>query len=275
MNNQQRFVALVLALVAVIVYLFASAPSELPEGSSASASDKVIPIETVLRLVAAENDVARALYAGEIVEPGQSAGLVFNENWRDEAVEAGPLPELFLRETSASLTDSPIALGLFLGSDFSIVASNGFSARQMTGFANIKTSHEPQIFLDDNTQLYTAMFPELASVQSCVDCHNGHPDSPKTDWAVGDVMGATTWTYPKGAVTANEALLILSALRSGFGAAYEAYITRAQGFSNPPEVGDQWPRDGYFLPSPEVFLAEFSSRASPLTIETIIAAVEE
>ena len=25
--------------------------------------------------------------------------------------------------------------------------------------------------------------------QSCVDCHNSHPDSPKTDWQVGDVRG--------------------------------------------------------------------------------------
>jgi len=28
--------------------------------------------------------------------------------------------------------------------------------------------------------------------QSCVDCHNSHPLSPKTDWNVGDVRGIQT-----------------------------------------------------------------------------------
>ena len=28
--------------------------------------------------------------------------------------------------------------------------------------------------------------------ESCVDCHNSHPDSPKNDWRVGDIRGAFT-----------------------------------------------------------------------------------
>lgn len=273
MNNQQWFVVIVLALVAVIVYLFASAPSELPEEETAGASSELIPIDVVLRLVAAENDVARALYTGEIVGPGQQVGLAFGEDWREEGVEKGPLPALFLRETSASIQKSPIELGLFLGSEFPIAASNRFSGTQMAQFETIKATHEPQIFLDENTDLYTAMFPDFASVTPCITCHNDHPDSPKTDWELGDVMGATTWTYPKDAVTVDEAIMILTVVRSGFGDAYQAYIDKTQTFSDPPEIGNQWPSDGYYLPSPNVFLAEFASRASPLTVETLMAAV--
>jgi hypothetical protein len=32
--------------------------------------------------------------------------------------------------------------------------------------------------------------------QTCVDCHNSHPDSPKTDWQVGDVRGVVEIIRP-------------------------------------------------------------------------------
>jgi predicted Zn finger-like uncharacterized protein len=32
--------------------------------------------------------------------------------------------------------------------------------------------------------------------QTCVDCHNNHPDSPKTDWSVGDVRGVVEIIHP-------------------------------------------------------------------------------
>ena len=36
--------------------------------------------------------------------------------------------------------------------------------------------------------------------QSCVNCHNTHPDSPKVDWKVGDVRGVLEVSLPMGAV---------------------------------------------------------------------------
>jgi PAS domain S-box-containing protein len=32
--------------------------------------------------------------------------------------------------------------------------------------------------------------------ESCVDCHNSHPDTPKSDWNVGDVRGVLEIIYP-------------------------------------------------------------------------------
>lgn len=273
MSKQQRFAIIALALVAIIVYLFASAPGELPDEDASASGGKLIPIETVMRIIAKENDVARALYTGEIVGPGQKAGLAFSEHWRDNDVEAGPLPALFLRETSASLESNPVELGLFLGSEFPIAASNRFSAEQMKEFEVIKTSNDATFFLDSDTQLYTAMYPDYASVMPCVTCHNEHPDSPKTDWVLDDIMGATTWTYAKAAVNHEEALRILAALRQGFADAYVAYIEKARTFASPPVIGEQWPRDGYFLPAPDVFLAEFERRASGASIGTLLVAI--
>ena len=33
------------------------------------------------------------------------------------------------------------------------------------------------------------IYPDKAVSQACVDCHNGHPDSPRKDFKLGDVMG--------------------------------------------------------------------------------------
>lgn len=277
MNSNQKFTVTILALAAICIYLFASAPTPLPEGTKDKKVGQQIPIEHILRVVAAENDIARALYTREIVGKGLKAGLKFSEKWKEPAVDAGPLPALFLRETSASLQKSPVKLGLFLGSDYPIALSNLFSKDQLAKFEEIKKSGEPAIFIDTITlkdsvsQQYTAMFPDYASVQPCVSCHNEHPDSPKKDWKLNDAMGATTWTYPNESVSYGEAIAIVAALRQGFADAYVGYIEKAKNFKNPPKIGEQWPEDGYFLPSPEVFFAEFSRRASGQTLDRLFA----
>ena len=40
------------------------------------------------------------------------------------------------------------------------------------------------------------MAADFASAQACVVCHNAHPDSPKHDFQLGDMMGALVVTVP-------------------------------------------------------------------------------
>ena len=103
---------------------------------------------------------------------------------------------------------------------------------------------------------------------------NGHLNSPKTDWKLNDILGATTWSYPKDKVTIEEVLQIIAALRSGFAAAYDGYLTKAATFEKPPEVGERWPRDGYYLPTLEAFMREFERRASANTVDRLLQAFE-
>ena len=34
-----------------------------------------------------------------------------------------------------------------------------------------------------------AIYPDMAVNESCVACHNGHPDSPRRDFRLGNVTG--------------------------------------------------------------------------------------
>jgi hypothetical protein len=170
---------------------------------------------------------------------------------------------------------SKAPLGLFLGSDFPIAQSNKFSGIQAEHFQRVRATGKPEFFNATDIGRQTAMFPDYASVPGCVSCHNEHPQSPKTDWKLKDMMGATTWSYPKDKVTIEEAIQMVSVLRSGFVTAYDAYLAKTRTFDKPPETGDRWPRDGYYVPSRAAFLQEFERRASPNTADRLLRVFDE
>jgi hypothetical protein len=43
---------------------------------------------------------------------------------------------------------------------------------------------------------FTAYYPDKAVVDACVTCHNAHPDSPRKDFKVGDVLGGVVIRVP-------------------------------------------------------------------------------
>lgn len=48
----------------------------------------------------------------------------------------------------------------------------------------------------DGGRYYQAIYPDRAVVQSCATCHNEHPNSPRRDYKIGDVMGGIIITIP-------------------------------------------------------------------------------
>lgn len=264
---------LILATAAVIaVYLFATAPVPLADERSAEGSP--VSVQLLFQLCSAENAGARKLFTEQIVATGSKQGLKFDENWHDPGVQAGPLPALFLRETARNLEkiDPRFArLGLYLGSDYPIQQSNHFTGTSAQAFEQLRKDRAPRYFYMADVKLHVAMFPDVAIAQACVDCHNKHPDSPKNDWQLGDVMGATTWTYPAASLPTTEALRVVAALRSSIAAAYSTYLDKARTFSPPPEIGEQWPTAGYALPTTEIFMDVLEQRTSKGTLARLLA----
>ncbi len=265
-----KFVVVIVALAVVLVVLIvANAP---PPDDALAGGGPPLPIETVFAVLEAENDVVRQVWARDIVGSGQAQGIRFDEDWHDEGLDAGPLPALFLRETAEGLRRSSVPLYLFLGSDFPINDANKFTGLQTEHFQVIRRTGEPQFFLDPDIGFQTAMFSDIASAAACVVCHNSDPNSPKTDWQVGDVMGATTWSYPEDEISMSEALTLVQALRRSVREAYVHYLEKVATFADPPPVGERWPADGYFLPSADVFMAEVEERASAQTLRLLLEA---
>jgi hypothetical protein len=43
---------------------------------------------------------------------------------------------------------------------------------------------------------FTAVYPDKAVAEACVTCHNGHRDSPRRDFKVGETMGGLVIRIP-------------------------------------------------------------------------------
>ena len=48
----------------------------------------------------------------------------------------------------------------------------------------------------DGERYFAAVYPDYAVVDACVNCHNNHKNSPRTDLEVGDVMGGIVIRFP-------------------------------------------------------------------------------
>lgn len=240
----------VLGGACLLVYLFATAPTELAaEGSNR----KSISTKEALTMLAWENDVTRTLFTKEIVGKGKTQGLKFHEDWADQDVIAGPLPALFLRGVALEISTSTVPLNLFLGSDFPIESSNRFNDLQMKEFKSMREDLLPRHFIDPATGEHVSMFPDFASAGPCVSCHNEHERSSKTDWALGDLMGATTWSYPSDSVTTDEFLAMLSEYRKGVEVVWGQYLGELDALQDEqrPTIGNTWPSEGLYIPSHE------------------------
>ena len=243
------------------------------EKSEVAGVEKAFSVEEVLEMVAKENDITRTLYTKAIVGKGKKQGMKFDEDWRKDDIEAGPLPALFLRGVATSIKKSPVPLGLYLGSDYPVNAANKFVGKQADLFEKIKVDRKPQFFYEEDQKLHTAMFADVAGAAACVTCHNKHEQSPKTDWKLGDVMGATTWQYPKDSLTYKETVAVLNSYAKGTVDIYVEYLNEIKDFktSEKPVIGKKWPAEGKYLPTAEVFLDSVRKLTSYETMKHLVA----
>ena len=241
-----------------------------------SGEEKVFSVEDAFRIVAEENEQTRTLYTSQVVGKGKAAGIEFHENWKDEEVEAGPLPALFLRGTSEEIRRTGVPLGLYLGSDYPIVKANKFQGIQAEKFASIRETNEPEFFYDDENGLYTAMFPDFAMAAPCVSCHNAHENTSKSDWELGDIMGATTWTYPNDSLSLPEMLSLIKAYRQGVENTYETFLAEVRGFQQKevPEIGENWSDAGYAIPDKATFMAAVNQEIAPETMDRLLTFIK-
>lgn len=266
--NNQRFVITVLVLITISIYLFVTAPPPLEDERKPGVQ---LPIDFVLHLANEENKIVRKLYTKEIVQAGKKIGIKFQEEWQEKSVVAGMLPAQFLRETAMYLEKSPVRLGLYLGSDYPVNEANLIEGLQAIEFEKLKETREDVFFNMPEEEMFVFMSPDIATVKVCVSCHNKHPRSPKSDWKMDDVMGATTWLYPEKTISLNDALVLLSELRNGFKFSYQYFLNEVKQMPKTYSIGSKWPRDGYFVPSEEVFMEEFSNLASNSTLNKLMA----
>jgi hypothetical protein len=121
-----------------------------------------------------------------------------SENWR--ATHALPLPVQLLQETSeiAELTGPNVRYRLI--SQWPINKANAPATEfERRGLKEIQI-HPNRPYSSTigagGKQVFEAVYADVAVTTVCVECHNAHPSSPKSDFKVGDVMGGLVISFP-------------------------------------------------------------------------------
>jgi Protein of unknown function (DUF3365) len=160
---------------------------------------KGIPVETVAEYVHSVIQADRTIYTTEVVERMQMRGTVFaSENWR----ETGrlPLPAQFLIEAGRLVAEKPNGIRFRLISRWAINKRNRPTTEfEQTGLTEILVNtNRPYtgVATEGGTRVFQALYPDKAVSQTCIGCHNAHPNSPKKDFKPGDVMGGILLTIP-------------------------------------------------------------------------------
>jgi hypothetical protein len=141
----------------------------------------------------------RTIYATHVVDKLQAKGIVTAaEYWKQEDVL--PLPAQFLIETGRLVGEKGTGLKYRLVSPWPIYVWNAPSTDFERKGLEAIAKHPEQPFTGvvkvGRDRSFQAVYADTAIAQSCVDCHNAHPNSPRRDFKLNDVMGGIVITIP-------------------------------------------------------------------------------
>lgn len=164
------------------------------EGTSVS-----LPVEMVADYVHAVIEADREVYTRHIVERMQTKGVVVaSENW--EQKNTLPLPAQFLMESGRVMARKGLGIQYRLISLWPINKKNAASSEfEKAGLGTVlthPTKPHTGFVKEGGARFFQAVYPDLAVTQACIGCHNAHPDSPKRDFKINDVMGAIVISIP-------------------------------------------------------------------------------
>jgi Protein of unknown function (DUF3365) len=182
-------IATIVALVSPNIFAIDKNPGT-PEG---------IPPGTVANYLRAVIMAHRHFYTTHIVNRlGQERIVDVSENW--QATHTLPLPVQLLKETSeiAELTGPNVRYHLI--SQWPINKANA-PANEFERMALKEVQMHPNrpyssTIKGGEGQLFEAVYADVAVTTACIQCHNSHPNSPKSDFKIGDVMGGLVISFP-------------------------------------------------------------------------------
>lgn len=144
-------------------------------------SDRTVYTRRVVGRLAAKEKVIRA-----------------SEHFKDD--KALPLPAQMFRFGSEMVADKTNAFSYSLLSLWPINKQNApRTEAEKKGLKFVAENKGKNYYTEETLggkRYFTAVYADTAVARVCVSCHNGHKDSPKTDFKPGDVMGGVVIRIP-------------------------------------------------------------------------------
>ncbi|SKB04256.1 Protein of unknown function [Prosthecobacter debontii] len=142
----------------------------------------------------------RTVYTKAVVNRLQNEEKVIkaSEHWQDD--KALPLPAQMFRMGAEMVAGKKKGFTYALLSEWPINKQNSPKTdAEKTGLAHIVKNVGQNYYTEETLggkKYFTAVYPDIAIAAACVKCHNGHDDSPRTDFKEGDVMGGVVIRIP-------------------------------------------------------------------------------
>ncbi len=160
----------------------------LPEAASIN-----IPIETVVDYIHAVIAADREVYTKHAMERMQMKGVVAVAEKYEEK-NTLPLPAQFLLESGRHLGKMGVGVQYRLISSWPINKRNiAANALENIGLGQVATDPDRPykgVTKVGDTRYFEAIYADRAVTMSCAGCHNAHPNSPRRDFKLNDVIGA-------------------------------------------------------------------------------------
>ncbi len=144
----------------------------------------------------------RTVYTRNVVNRLQNDEKVItaSEHWQDD--KALPLPAQMFRMGSEMAAEKNKDFTYALLSMWPINKQNAPKTDAERKGLQFVVDNPGQNFYTNETlggkQYFTAVYPDVAVAKACIACHNEHPDSPRTDFEMSDVMGGVVVRIPVG-----------------------------------------------------------------------------
>jgi hypothetical protein len=158
-----------------------------------------IPPEKVADMVHAVIQADRTFYTVHVVERLQEMGVVVaSENWKTQ--KTLPLPVQFLEESARLAGNSQSKITYRLISLWPINKRNGPKTEfDQAGLWEVSQHPERPYtgtVMNGRDVYFQALYADRAVSQACIGCHNAHPDSPRRNFQMKDVMGGILIAIP-------------------------------------------------------------------------------
>lgn len=143
----------------------------------------------------------RAIYTRQVVNRLQNDEKVIkaSEHWKDE--KALPLPAQMFRMGAEAVAEKNAGFTYALLSLWPVNKQNAPRTDvEKTGLQFVADSAGATNYYAEEVlggkKYYTAVYADVAVSKACTSCHNGHKDSPRTDFKLDDVMGGVVIRIP-------------------------------------------------------------------------------
>jgi hypothetical protein len=165
------------------------------------AQSQGIPAGLAADLIHSVIEAGRTTYSKQVVEHlTQKNILTATENWEQE--NTLPLPAQFLSMSAKISNSRGVGMKYRLMSLWPLNKDNSpRSQNEKLGLEEVvKAPNKPFTWIvpREGRWYFEAIYPDIAVTETCVTCHNNHPDSPKTNFKKGDVMGGIIIDLPLG-----------------------------------------------------------------------------